>query len=234
MLLHRFHPLYNEDGSVSWFRAGCLLLLALCMIAYAVISAGGGDNAEPAPQAEDGSEILSSNQSSQAQGSGSRLKALFSAEDQRRSEIQKHRQAALSELENIADLFSSCGNINAGFIGCRFDFSENVLQFYDASINAADDGFSIVLKAKGSQLEDLCVEYGINSEGTVYALDKQGRRDMSCLPDHLKKRKTAALRRLTDDVQPNPAPSGARPLITSSAAARESSVPAELDKIQSI
>ncbi len=231
-MLHRFHPLYNEDGSVSWFRAGCLLLLAVCMIAYALLSA---DSDEAGDSAAGGTEILSDNSSASGTDGSRGLQSLFgSGESSHRSIILAHRRNALDELENGAGFLSSCGDINAGFIGCHFEFSDQVLQFYDASIDAADDGFSIVLRAKGGQLDDLCVEYGINSEGTVYALNKEGHRDMSCLPDHLKNRKTAALHRLTDDVQPNQAPSGARPLITNSASARDNNGPAELLEIKSI
>lgn len=225
-MLRKFHPLYNEDGSLSKFRAVCLVIIALCMIAYAVLSnkssaATAGEVSADAPTAAvnaDGSETLSANTLKQAEKG---IKAMFSDEDEKQQLLLQHRTAALTELEDGAQFLSSCGNINAGFEGCRFEFSDKVLKFYDARVEAADDGFSIVLKAKGEQLEDLCVEYGINSQGTVYACDKQGNKQMSCLPESLKVQKFSAVHRLTDDILPNPAPSGAQPIITSITSSRE-------------
>ncbi|MBO8416053.1 MAG: hypothetical protein IAB19_06720 [Proteobacteria bacterium] len=219
-MLRKFHPLYNEDGSLSKFRTACLIIIALCMIGYALLSAQrsqvSAEGSTPAPSAQvnpDGSETLSAAGLQQAPGG---IKSMFSDEsDQKQQQLLQHRSAALTEMEDGAQFLSSCGNINAGFEGCRFEFSDKVLKFYDATVEAADDGFSIVLKAKGDQLEDLCVEYGINSQGTVYAYDKQGHEQQACLPESLKVQKFSAVHRLTDDILPNAAPSGAQPVITS-------------------
>ena len=202
--MQKFHILYNADGSLSYFRAGCLLTAAVCMAAYALMPHGQQTDAEPAAQTA----------AAQTDESSNPLTEIFSSKEE---EAQKQRlelrTLALRELDDGAHFLTTCGNINAGFEGCRFEFSPEVLAAYDATVDAADDGFASTLKAKGAQAEDLCTEFGINSEGAVYARDKYGKEQRSCLPESLTKPDLSALTRITDDLIPNAAPSGRQPVL---------------------
>ena len=202
--MHKFNLLRNEDGSISYFRATCLIIVALCMVLYAFLdhtSAGTQDGAA----ATEGEKT-------------SALNAVFEnkAEQEAKLRLQR-RQEALAELDDGRHFLTTCGNINAGFEGCRFEFSPQILQFYDAAVEAADDGFSLMLTAKGDQAADLCVTLGADSQGPVYALDKQGKRREECVPQEMRTADLSALHRRIDEIVPQVAPSGRSPIVTRTA-----------------
>lgn len=136
--------------------------------------------------------------------------AFFTGESKKKKERLAHRKAAIEELVNGAAFFTSCGNINAGYVGCRFEFSQKVSPYYDSRIEAADDGFMITLEAKGEQLKDNCVRFMVNSEGMYQAFDEQGNLSPKCLLNSGLDAQNIAIHRAVDNLQGNPAPSGAR------------------------
>ena len=203
--MQKFNLLHNADGSFSYFRAGCLFIVALCMVAFAPLR-------HERPQAQAEYEAASAEQAQDAPTSA--LDAVFESKEEQQAQLRlKRRQEALTELDDGRHFLTTCGNINAGFEGCRFEFSPEVLQFYDAQVEAADDGFSLLLTAKGEQAADLCVQLGADSQGEIYALDKQGKRRNECVPDKLRQPDLTTLHRRTDEVLPNAAPSGRQPLL---------------------
>ncbi len=207
--MQKFRFIYNADGSFSRFRALCLLIVALCMVALAVLR-------QERPQAPADTDDTALPAESSAAGTA--LNAVFDdGQDEAQRQLLKRRALALSELNDGARFLSTCGNINAGFEGCRFEFSPEVLRFYDAQVEAADDGFSIVLKAKGEQSADLCAEIGISSGGQAYALDKDRHEQRSCLTEELRKPDLSAVQRRTDFIMPATAPSGRQPIVTRTA-----------------
>ena len=105
------------------------------------------------------------------------------------------------ELKSGFDFLNSCGNINAGFEGCSFKFSEEVLKFYDAKVTTADDGFSIELKAKKDIQKDECVQFSINSLGKFKALDKMNRATDKCTPKDFVKKNLSTIYRATDYIE---------------------------------
>lgn len=134
----------------------------------------------------------------------------LTGESKKKKALLTHRKQAIEELVNGAAFLTSCGNINAGYIGCRFDFSSKVSDYFDSKIEAADDGFVITLEAKGDQLEDSCARFVVNSEGLYQAFDANGFVRQKCLVNSGLGEQMVALHRAIDGAQGNPAPSGAR------------------------
>lgn len=108
------------------------------------------------------------------------LFGFMSGENKEHKALLANRKKALNELIDGAAFLTSCGNINAGYVGCRFDLSKEIRPFYDASVEAADDGFLITLVAKGKQRQDPCSKFMVNSEGIYMAFDSSGHENLKC------------------------------------------------------
>ncbi len=201
--MRSFHPIFNEDGTISLFRVGCLVVLALSVLAYFMLKPHDGGNAFA-------KAVLSVDKKNEASGAKA-------CEDY---DLVAVRQMALAELNDGAEFFKACGNINFGFEGCNYQFSDKLLSFYIPRVYAADDGFTITLTAKGRQRLDDCVKFTVDSIGTFVALDNRGLETDKCLwqtaSDH-------GVLRVTDDLPGRPAPSGAHKVVTSVANSAQSS-----------
>lgn len=196
--MRSFHPIFNEDGTISLFRVACLVVLALSVLAYFMLKPHDGGNA------------LAANAAGQDQTGEAAV-----AENSDDYDLVAVRQMAIAELNDGAEFFKACGNINFGFEGCNYQFSDKLLSFYIPGIYAADDGFTITLTAKGRQRLDDCVKFTVDSIGTFTALDKDGLATDKCSGQTAAEH---AVHRITDDLQGRPAPSGAHKVVTSVAA----------------
>lgn len=210
----KFSPLFNEDGSICYFRVICLALGAFCALLHVFLKAW----TAPALTPESGDLQLSAqsldlNQvqtvSYAAAEEEDSAWSFFSSEEAAKKQLIKIRRQALTEMNDSAAYLSACGNINAGYVGCKYQFSDEVQPYYDASIEAMADGFMITLQAKGSQLQDDCAKFVINSEGYYEGFNKQGHIDKKCLLDISPSSSVLALHRSVDNLRGNPAPSGA-------------------------
>lgn len=210
----KFSPLFNDDGSTCRFRVSCLALAATCAVVHVFLKAFAAPVAVP-----DTGDIQLTGQVEAAEvnqvaltTSGteeSSMWSLFSDGDQEREQLLKIRKQALNEINDSAAYLAACGNINAGYVGCKYQFSENINPYYEANIEAAGDGFMITLQAKGEQLKDDCSKFVINSEGYYAGFNKQGHMDQKCLLDVTPSTGVLALHRSVENSQGNPAPSGA-------------------------
>ena len=133
-----------------------------------------------------------------------------SQEAKENKQLVANRKQALAELSDGAAFLSSCGNINAGYIGCKFNFSKKVSPYYDSNIEAVADGFMITLVAKGEQLKDGCVKFVANSEGVYQAFDSNGLESQKCFMNSAINEHMLSLHRAVDDIRGNAAPSGAK------------------------
>lgn len=201
-----FHPLYNADGSLSVFRLICLTVTACCLLSYPFVKNSGQSSQSAASSQETASSKTS-------------VLGSFIESDEKKElkKLQKIRKDALVELKSGFDFLNSCGNINAGFEGCSFKFSEEVLKFYDAKVTTADDGFSIELKAKKDMQKDECVQFSINSLGEFKALDKMNRATDKCTPKDFVKKNLSTIYRATDYIEGQAAPSGRVPVVVKTA-----------------
>lgn len=210
----KFSPLFNEDGTTCRFRVSCLALAATCALLHVFLKAWAAPGAIP-----DSGDIQLTEQTVETMGANqvalttsgvdeSSSWSLF-GDDQERKQLLKVRKQALNEINDGAAYLAACGNINAGYVGCKYQFSETINPYYDAKIESAADGFMITLNAKGEQLKDDCSKFVINSEGYYAGFNKQGNIDQKCLMGIAPSNGVLALQHSVESMQGNPAPSGA-------------------------
>lgn len=202
-----FHPLYNKNGSFSIFRASCLLVMSLCMVAYSALLFLSDKSAQNISSASE-SGVLQKEQAD-----------FVHKED---LTFERIRDLAFSELSENADFMSNCGTMNRGFVGCAIEISDELSTYYDALAEIAEDSFLITLKAKGSQLDadKSCSLINYSPETGLVVLDENGQENTSCLPGEEKAPILAkiGITRYTDNASVASAPSGRKPLVTESAA----------------
>lgn len=197
-----FHPLFNEDSKVSKVRVFCLITISFCMLALAILRQIHVDEKNIAKALT----ILNSEQIKTE-------KALtFFKEKELKKELFSNRVYAISEIIEAADFLSSCGTMNKGYIGCKLSFSDKLLSHYNPIISSFGDGYTISLKAVGFQKSDKCSLININSQGLFEGFDKSGRINETCIPSKYKNRHITSIRRATDNLDGNIAPSGLKPL----------------------
>lgn len=106
-------------------------------------------------------------------------------ESEEKKRLLSVRKQALSELKDSVGFLSACGNINAGYMGCSYKFSDMVNANYHAGVESADDGFIVTLEAKGSQMKDPCRRFVVSSEGFYAAYNINGNSDSKCFVDNM-------------------------------------------------
>lgn len=160
--MRTFDPMHNSDGSLCIFRVICLGVIALCMLAYASLSMLGC--------------------------SGSKTSEVINEKSQSNSPLQEEntvsgseRKLALNTLNEASAYYRECGGLNKGFEGCVFEFPASVLKYYDATAQAADDGFLVSLKAKSDNDDHDCALFETDVTGAVRAYDAQGKISENCL-----------------------------------------------------
>lgn len=218
-----FHPIYNQDGTVAAFRVLCLVIVAFCMMAYAVIFLG-KSGVIPEIGEEVHSQSTVSDEEAKAEAArkkaehekAAKAEAQAQARRQETLRLEQVRNTALSELESGVHFLESCGAVNPGFEGCTLSFSKTVSGNYTVRSEAADDGFFILLEAQGKQLNDKCRTFFADSGGIYAATNQAGLDDPGCLPqafmDVADSDEVPSFARATDRLQGFDAPSGMQPL----------------------
>lgn len=167
MIKHSFDPVRNDDGSLSIFRITCLGILALCMLSYGSLSLFGCSDTQDAvqTQSKENSAVVEENvkDNSDTVADGA-------------NDLQK--QVVKSMQEAVA-YYRECGAINKGFEGCNFTFPANVLKYYVATAQAADDGFTVSLKTQQEGVN--CALYETDISGVMRAFDSLGQSNDNCL-----------------------------------------------------
>lgn len=196
-----FHPIFNYDGKVSIFRVVCLTIFAFCLIIYGVLALTSNDSND-----RSNAQAQVSNQ----QDDVIEDETFDEEDDDEYQQLVKNRRMMLIELKDTVAFLSSCGNINAGFEGCRVDFSEQFKRYYKASVEAFDDGFSISVEAINVQASDHCFKITVDSSLNVSVLDHKNQ-DITnkCVPNnYLKDLIDIPVARKTDHIESYLAPSG--------------------------
>lgn len=208
-----FSPVYNHDGRISFFRVFCLVVLGLCIIAEILWFAQ--------PEHKIFGFIQESVAKEQA-APGDIPEGAFEPEVDLALEHRLHnRSLAFTELEEMVDFMAYCGTINHGYIGCRYESSENLAHAYSHTFDAYDDGFAIMVKAINEQELDLCHTIIIDSTLTIEVYDRYGVGVTDkCVPGNFLHNSIAYPPRVADNTQSVNAPSGAN--VTERDLARES------------
>ncbi|MBQ9275179.1 MAG: hypothetical protein IJ228_10225 [Succinivibrio sp.] len=180
-----FRAFHNEDGTLSVFRVGCLTVACLCFLGaagnqlYAGHGAGFDGSDLVGAERDSRAEQLMSEQRRQEQAHAQELLNLRAQQEHR---LKSRRLLALDELAQSVEFLRACGVINRGFIGCNYSFTSEFNRYYDSSIAASEEGFSVTVEAKGEQRDDKCVVLEVTSDGTASAYDAQGNSVNNCYP----------------------------------------------------
>ena len=151
----KFHPIYNNDGSIAYFRLICLIIAVVCFLIYAILA------------------LLKPTEASAS-----------SVEDVQENEQNiKIRRQALFEMADGYAFFKACGSINNSFSECSWSVSDVINDFYSPTVKAGEKDFSLSLAIKKDKWSDLCAAMRLNGKGEFKALDLEGKDVTSkCFP----------------------------------------------------
>ena len=187
-----FNPVFNKDGSVSYFRVFCLITAVSCLICGCVMKTFNTDD-------------LSDLQAQTAMIE----KDLDNVPEDNSLEI---REKAVAELSQNAEFMQTCGTLDRSYDNCVVELSDDLKPFYSLDLESSDDGYSMILTAT-EQNKDSCRTFESNSNGEIIGLNEQGESDKNCLLDLAKDENNFKVSRDTDNKSGQSAPSGLAPLV---------------------
>lgn len=182
-----FHPLYNDDGSISKVRVSCLLILAICLFLYGIL------------------DILSSPSTNERSQEGEReeeqAKAL-SVDENLDKKVLKHREIAIIELldnvqrQNTSKIFENSYQENL------VSFSDAVTKYYNNNSKIKKNSYTLELDAIGSQKQDTrCSKLVVTSKGKYYSFDEKGKRTLDCFSKDIVEKYKLKREKLTQEVE---------------------------------
>ncbi len=186
-----FNPVFNKDGSVSYFRVCCLITAVSCLICGCVMKSSKPD---------DLSDL-------QAQT------ALLAEEDTPSVDNSLEiREKAVAELAQNTEFMQTCGTLDRSYDNCVVELSEDLKPYYSMDLESSDDGYSLILKATDNNT-DTCRLFESNSNGELIGLNEQGESDKNCLLDLANGENNFKVSRDTDNKSGQSAPSGLAPIV---------------------
>lgn len=194
--LKMFNPIFNADGSLSYFRVTCLIVALGCLIGGCVMD-GTSDS-----KSEDGDSSVAS--VTQNEDSVPEADDSLSADE--------IRIIALKEVYQTTKYMQTCGAIDRGYDNCSVSLSEKANPYFTLSQDTATDGFSLRFNATDNN-SDTCRVFETDSNGTVTALNSKGEEDPSCAEALDKALKQFTITRDTDADNEQLAPSGFTPIV---------------------
>ena len=190
-----FNPIYQKDGSLSFFRIACLFVAISCFICGCVMKVESSDKNEQISARDD--SVEQSADTVEVDGS--------LASDEIRS-------LAINELVADSEYMQTCGTIDRVYDSCTVDISANLKPYYSLEVNASADGFKLVLSATKNNADD-CSVYESNSNGEFLAFNKSGSLDKNCLKGLKSNNDKFFVIRDTDTKEGEIAPSGFTPIV---------------------
>ncbi len=197
-----FNPIFNKDGTLSFFRLFCLIVAVSCAVAYYVTgqdkSAQSVAKAESAPA----SEVVDTASAG----------AVREDEPEEISPVAI-RERALLELKEDAEYMQICGAVDNGYDNCKVDLPEDLKEFYSMKLHSWGDGYELLILAKDEN-KDLCRQFESNSNGEIIGFNDKGESDQKCLLGLDNMERGFTVLRDTDNNEGLSAPSGLSPLVT--------------------
>ncbi len=197
-----FNPIFNKDGSLSFFRLFCLIVAVSCATAYYVTGQGKDTKSVAKTESAQVSEVVET----------AKADAVKEDEPEEVSPVAI-REKALLELKDESEYMQICGAVDNGYDNCSVDLPEELESFYSMRLHSWGDGYKLVLLAKDEN-KDLCRQFESNSNGEIIGFNENGEADQKCLLglDNLERGFTVL--RDTDNNEGLSAPSGLSPLVT--------------------
>ena len=197
MSLKMFNPIFNADGSLSYFRVTCLIVALGCLIGGCVMDSS-SDSKNKDKVAEDVTAQVEN------QDSGVEADDSLSADE--------IRTIALKEVYQATRYMQTCGALDKGYDNCSVSLSEQAKPYFNMVFDTATDGFTLRFNATENN-SDTCKVFETDSDGSVKALNAKGELDPSCTEVIDKTLKQFTISRDTDANDGQLAPSGFTPIV---------------------
>lgn len=192
-----FNPIFNADGSLSYFRVTCLIVALGCLIGGCVMdSSSDGKNKDE----------VSDNVTAQVESQDS----VEEADDSLSAD--EIRTIALKEVYQSTRYMQTCGALDKGYDNCTVSLSEQAKPYFTMVLDTATDGFTLRFNATENN-SDTCKVFETDSDGSVKALNAKGELDPSCSEAIDKTLKQFTISRDTDANDGQLAPSGFTPIV---------------------
>lgn len=192
-----FNPIFNADGSLSYFRVTCLIVALGCLIGGCVMdSSSDGKNKDE----------VSDDVTAQVESQGS----VEEADDSLSAD--EIRTIALKEVYQATRYMQTCGALDKGYDNCTVSLSEQAKPYFTMDLDTATDGFTLRFNATENN-SDTCKVFETDSDGSVKALNAKGELDPSCSEAIDKTLKQFTISRDTDANDGQLAPSGFTPIV---------------------
>ena len=192
-----FNPIFNADGSLSYFRVTCLIVALGCLIGGCVMdSSSDGKNKDE----------VSDDVTAQVENKD----AIEEADDSLSAE--EIRTIALKEVYQATRYMQTCGALDKGYDNCSVSLSEQAKPYFTMVLDTATDGFTLRFNATENN-SDTCKVFETDSDGSVKALNAKGELDPSCSEAIDKTLKQFTISRDTDANDGQLAPSGFTPIV---------------------
>ena len=192
-----FNPIFNADGSLSYFRVTCLIVALGCLIGGCVMDSSSDSKS---------TDELSKDVSAQVESQNSKVEADDSLS------ADEIRTIALKEVYQATRYMQTCGALDKGYDNCTVSLSEQVKPYFTMSLDTATDGFTLRFNATENN-SDTCKVFETDSDGSVKALNAKGEVDKSCSEAIDKTLKQFTISRDTDANDGQLAPSGFTPIV---------------------
>lgn len=192
-----FNPIFNADGSLSYFRVTCLIVALGCLIGGCVMdSSSDGKNKDE----------VSDDVTAQVENKD----AVEEADDSLSAD--EIRTIALKEVYLATRYMQTCGALDKGYDNCTVSLSEQAKPYFTMVLDTATDGFTLRFNATENN-SDTCKVFETDSDGSVKALNAKGELDPSCSEAIDKTLKQFSISRDTDANDGQLAPSGFTPIV---------------------
>ena len=192
-----FNPIFNADGSLSYFRVTCLIVALGCLIGGCVM-----DSSSDGKNKDEVSEDVTAQVESQDSG--------VEADDSLSAD--EIRTIALKEVYQTTRYMQTCGALDKGYDNCTVSLSEQAKPYFTMALDTAADGFTLRFNATENNY-DTCKVFETDSDGSVKALNAKGEPDPSCSEAIDKTLKQFTISRDTDANDGQSAPSGFTPIV---------------------
>ena len=192
-----FNPIFNADGSLSYFRVTCLIVALGCLIGGCVMDSS-SDSKNKDKVAEDVTAQVEN------QDSGVEADDSLSADE--------IRTIALKEVYQATRYMQTCGALDKGYDNCSVSLSEQAKPYFTMVFDTSTDGFTLRFNATENN-SDTCKVFETDSDGSVKALNAKGELDPSCTEVIDKTLKQFTISRDTDANDGQLAPSGFTPIV---------------------
>ena len=190
-----FNPVFNKDGSLSYFRVFCLGVAMVCFACGCVMK-----NDE---KQDEKVSVASSVQSETVEETR--------IEDDSHK-LMEMRAQAVEEIVQASEYMQTCGVLDRGYDSCEVTLSDEMSKNYTLNLDASADGFKLTFTATASN-RDTCRLYEANSNGELVGFDENGKADKNCLLGLANAPSDFKLVRDTDNRDGQSAPSGFTPIV---------------------